>query len=375
MLRAIVTAADMAVPVANPETLAELELVSTKVLNELRSSPVLGKMWAPQASFRNEAAGTLNLDFNFHPLEEVVHGGEGERKFAQSLIENEANLQLVGKMKRGTHGAWLTRTEEGENRIFKFVSSDDVRPQLQLSADSSRAVNSTIARTPQYRQIGFTPGKGSWYTQEFLPGQPAPAPTESLISRMMVLNEMAAGKALAGGKNWSEEVMNALYKDSKGWQKSIAASGPEGKTFVADVQSMIHRNRLLSPQAGDIVHGDFQHYNALVDRNGKLSGYIDWEGAGRGDRGIDLSRLLYDAYVSEAEIGFKTRPDTLQMMSDRLAAMSGTAHRDNYMNYWALQVADFGLKRSPKDGSMFMGVGRRILDDLKASQKSTSLAA
>jgi len=186
----------------------------------------------------------------------------------------------------------------------------------------------------------------------------------------MILNNNAAGKALAGGKNWSEDVMNALYKDSKGWQKNIAASGEEGKQFVAEVQAMVDRNRFVNPVASDIVHGDFQHYNALVDKRGKLTAYVDWEGAGKGDRGIDLSRLLYDSYVSEAEIGFKANPITLQMMRDRIAAISGQAQRDNYMSYWALQVADYGIKKGPADGKMFMGVGRRILEDLRTNKQA-----
>ncbi len=59
-------------------------------------------------------------------------------------------------------------------------------------------------------------------------------------------------------------------KIQKGWQKNIAASGEEGKQFVAEVQTMVDRNRLVNPVANDIVHGDFQHYNALVDKRGKL---------------------------------------------------------------------------------------------------------
>ncbi len=201
------------------------------------------------------------------------------------------------------------------------------------------------------------------------------APTDQLISRMLILNNNAAGRAVAGGKNWSEDVMNALYKDSKGWLRNIASSGKEGKQFVADVQAMVEPNRLVNQVASDIVHGDFQHYNALVDRRGKLNAYIDWDGAGKGDRGLDLSRLLYDSYVSEAEIGFTANAQTLQMLRDRIGFVSGTALRDNYMSYWALQVADYGVKCSPEKAQMFMGVGRRILGDLTNGRKTVGVAA
>lgn len=299
------------------------------------------------------------------PALDVVPGNPEERAWVKSLIDGETNLDLVGKMKRGTHGAWLARSSDGANHIFKFVSNDDIRAQLELSAESSARVNSLAARTPQYEAIGYAQGKGSWYLQEFLYGTPAPAPTDKLIGSMLQLNDIAAGKAVGSGRNWSASIFHALYDDSKGWKQRIASSGAEGRSFVSDVQRLIEPNRNVTASAGDVVHGDFQHYNALVHNDGRLSGYIDWDGAGRGDRGIDLSRLLYDSYVSEAEIGYPANPETLKMMSDRVASTSGKALRDNYMGYWSLQVADYGLRKSPADGAMFLGVGRRILSELK----------
>ncbi len=40
------------------------------------------------------------------------------------------------------------------------------------------------------------------------------------------------------------------------------------------------------------------------------------------------------------------------------------------MSYWALQVADYGVKKGPADAQMFMGVGRRILEDLRTNKKA-----
>lgn len=349
-------------PIATPKFSVGVESAGARLADEAYNTAGKWGAWNGKPTYVSSNSGKLNAE-----IPETLAGNESERAWVRSMLEAETDLTLIGKMKRGTQGAWLARTAEGEHQIFKFVSNNDARSQLQLSAESALRVNSGIARTPQFRQIGFTDGKGSWYTQEFLPGIPATQPTDRLISRMLILNDAAAGKALAAGKNWSDEVMGALYRDSKGWQQNIAKSGEEGKQFVDDIQKLVDRNRNLSATTGDIVHGDFQHYNALVDRRGKLSAYIDWEGAGRGDRGIDLSRLLYDAYVAEKEIGFRVPPETLKMLHNRIIGASGTGLRDNYMSYWALQVADYGTSRGPADASMFIGVGRRILSDLKGA--------
>ncbi len=136
-----------------------------------------GALWPDMLIAKSLVSKTNHAIPNLKLFPEIIEGNSGERAWAKSLIEGEADLKLVGKLKRGTNGAWLARSEQGENRIFKFVSNEDVRTQLKLSADSARAVDSALAHTPQYRQIGFSPYKGSWYTQEFLPGYPAPAGT------------------------------------------------------------------------------------------------------------------------------------------------------------------------------------------------------
>src|SRR5581483_7339599 len=43
----------------------------------------------------------------------------------------------------------------------------------------------------------------------------------------------------------------------------------------------------------DLVHVDFHPGNVLVD-GGRISGVVDWDGAGRGDRHLDLVTLRYD---------------------------------------------------------------------------------
>jgi hypothetical protein len=295
---------------------------------------------------------------------------ESER--IRAFITDKTDYEFVGKMERGTHGAYLVRTADGAPHIFKLVSKDDVTNQISRSALSAEAVNSLATRTPQYERVEFTDKFGSWYVQEHLPGRPAPVPSATLIGQLVKMNDRQAGKALNNENNWSDRVMSVLHKDSLGWQRNIAASGPEGAALVKAVRAATEKDPSFIPRSNDIVHGDFQHFNALVTGKDKLSGYIDWEGAGNGDRSIDLSRLLYDAYVSEAEIGYRADPFTLAMLRKKIEITSGSTALNNYMNYWILQVADFGVKRGPNEAKMFIGVGQRILNDLNMDKVSNA---
>jgi hypothetical protein len=271
-------------------------------------------------------------------------------------------------MERGTRGAWLVNSPEKQPFIFKILSPDDATKQVQLARTAVRQLDSLGVRVPRIERVGYSAQYGTWHMQEVVPGFNAEAPTTRLITQMMKFNERQAGTALKGQKNWSDDVMKSLYRDSRGWQNRIANSGEEGKALVQEVRSMTEKNRNLWLPTGDTVHGDYQHYNALVSggRKERLTAIVDWDYIGRGDRGIDLSRLLYDGYVAEAELGFKANPQTLKMLAQHIESISGRAAYENYMSYWVLQVSDFGVKMGPDKAKMFMGVGRRILDDIKA---------
>jgi aminoglycoside phosphotransferase (APT) family kinase protein len=47
--------------------------------------------------------------------------------------------------------------------------------------------------------------------------------------------------------------------------------------------------------ANDIVHGDFQHSNILV-QDGQISGVVDWDGFSAGDCSFDIATLLFYSY-------------------------------------------------------------------------------
>ncbi|MBX9572623.1 MAG: aminoglycoside phosphotransferase family protein [Candidatus Obscuribacterales bacterium] len=284
----------------------------------------------------------------------------------RTLLSGETNYKLLGKMERGTRGAWMVEDPNGAQKIFKMVDwHNDVTPQINTSAQSAARLNSASHPTPRFERVEFTKPFGSWYVQEKLDGIPAPAPSDRLIGQMVRMNERQSGNA-AGGKDWSDQIMSALHRDKFGWQNRIASASPEGAALVADLRKTYLRNSELNLRKNDIVHGDFQHYNALVSKHDRLTGYIDWEGAGKGDRSIDLSRLLYDAYVAEREIKYRANPETLKMLHEQIKDVSGRSARDSLMAYWILQVSDFGVKVG--NPGLFFGVGRRIIDDIKADR-------
>lgn len=363
--KAVYDAAKLAV---KPETLAEMEALAVKAIQEVGAT---GSIVGPRTRATTLHAGRAAEKSTAadDAAQSLAKGKPSERElnWVRELVDGQsefAEFTLIGKMDRGMRGAWLMRSRDGGNHILKILKKEDSTDQIRRTAEISRTVDSPVIRSPQFERVGYTPSHGSWYIQEFLPGRPSQRPTDTLIMGMLRFNDRFANRGLSESKNWSDDVMNTLYHDSNGWQKHVSEWGDEGKELVQNVHNLVDRNRSLTLNAGDIVHGDFQHYNALVHRNGRLSGYVDWEGAGRGDRGFDVARLLFDAQLSEKSLGYAVKPETLQMLSTRVADISGKQARDNYLGFWSLQLADFGVRYVPHDASMLIGTGRRVLKDL-----------
>ena len=81
-----------------------------------------------------------------------------------------------------------------------------------------------------------------------------------------------------------------------------------------------HRDHLAGT---DAVHGDFHHEN-LLTRDGRITGVIDWDGAGRGDRRFDLVTLRFGLRPDKSTAGARARLDAiLDAMPDEVLRPPG----------------------------------------------------
>jgi len=274
------------------------------------------------------------------------------------------DLELADKMPRGVNGAWtVVHRSSGLKEVLKLVHETDRTQQLLAAKECSRIVNSSMVSTPAFGLIGYFSDIGTFYLQQFLPGLPSPLPTHKLVVQLLELNNRQESSCHQRGRNHYDLLQRTLWEDAQGWQKRIKGFGPEGFDFLLRVWPLF-MDRQIAGRTTDVVHGDFQHYNAMVTEEDVLTGYVDWDFAGYGDRSIDLTRLLYDCYVAEAELGYPPKPETIALLKQRIIDISGRAALEVYMAYWCLQVADFGVKIGRADALKFFKVGHKIVTEL-----------
>jgi len=283
---------------------------------------------------------------------------------------------LVEKADTGASSAFFVSDGRGPLRVFKWVSTEDFTSQLKCAGEIAQRVRMPQTRVPRHERYAYMPGIGTAYTQEYVPGIPAPYPTTRVVEQMLRLSERFKGQAVPGSDDPSQVVRETVLEDAQGWQATVKGFSRQGSGLVQEFQRLVAPYESFRGRTTDIVHGNFTHHNALIEAvriggdsaphdSHQLEGYVNWETAGRGDRAYDQARLLFDVYVSWPELRHPPEPAAVKMLTDRIVETSGVAALNVYTAYWSLQLAAFGVREKPQMAPLLIESGRNVLKNLK----------
>jgi hypothetical protein len=199
-------------------------------------------------------------------------------------------LEFVGRAAAGEVGAAFVRWPDGRDGVLTrgYGSLDDLRRTAEV-LDAARQHGLPV---PQYQLLVELPD-GVGVVQERLPGRPPELIDRPLLDSMIALTERFAGLAadlpvpsmhlLESGPGFCLHESLERYDDRTrrllGWVHEVGRDEPSGMT------------------GDDLVHLDFHTGNLLVDDAGEITGIVDWDGIGRGDRRFGLVTLRFDAHV------------------------------------------------------------------------------
>jgi phosphotransferase family enzyme len=170
---------------------------------------------------------------------------------------------------------------------------------------------------------------------ELLPGGLPDHVTPELLGQAIALNDCQAG-ALAGrpaipamrlfltsdGPGFCQHAPLRGYSDRtrrlESWVTSVGASHPD----------------LLD--GDDAVHADFQPGNFLAER-GRITGVVDWDGAARGDRRLDLVTLRFGLHAIDTDPRAIRRLDQLLDAFPAEVLTPMWAHMSLRMTDWVIR--------------------------------------
>jgi hypothetical protein len=232
-------------------------------------------------------------------------------------------LTLEGPCPGGEVGAAYVRWPDGRRSV---LSEGHSRTGALL--DIARAAGVPTARQEMTAHIDGA----RVVVQQRLPGVPPVTVDAGLVHAMLDVNDRLAG-ALAGHPAVAEPDLH-LTGDGPGHCLHQPLAGHSRRT--ARLLDRIHEIGATAPRCTgyDLVHLDFHPGNVLAD-GPTLTGVVDWDGAARGDRHLDLVTLRFDLT--------HRAPDLVPLVDERLA----TADPARIRAYWAhmsLRQVDWSIR-------------------------------
>ena len=232
-------------------------------------------------------------------------------------------LVLEGPAPGGEVGAAYVRWPDGRRSVLT-----EGRSRTGPLVDRARAAGVPTARHELAAHIDGV----RVIVQQRLPGTPPATVDATLVRQMITVTDRLAGLLAADPAPKPADLY--LTSDGPGFclHEPLAAHSPR----TARLLDWIHEvGAAGSAMIGDdLVHLDFHPGNVLVDR-GRLTGVIDWDGATRGDRHLDLVTLRF-VLAGQA-------PHLVPLVDARLAAISERRRR-TYWAHMSLRQVDWSIR-------------------------------
>lgn len=228
---------------------------------------------------------------------------QGEMGEVEQLLEriNNRHGTAFGVLRRyeggENQGAYLVLDPGGEGFALKWDRHPQHLPRLWRARQITDRLRSLGAPVPEYRLIDTFPDGYTYWLQTALPGSSPETLTEGQLQDLLKFIDLQAGQAISHEQDWSAYVEAVVFEGESGWIDSLRLHSATTRELLGRLERLVAGKRACCRNVGDIVHGDLGPGNVLVNGE-QVSGIVDWDAAGCGDRVLDLTKLLYYSYAN-----------------------------------------------------------------------------
>jgi hypothetical protein len=228
--------------------------------------------------------------------------------------------------------------------------------RIRLARKITNRLRRLSPLVPGYVLVGAFPEAENYWLQTALPGHPAAGLTVEQAQVLIGLNELQAGQALSQQQNWSAYIKLVVFDDISGWKQTLHNYSLESLNLLARLDRFVCGLDDVCDKTGDIVHGDLTPGNILLEDN-RVSGVVDWDAAGCGDRAFDLGLLLFYCYEN-----YPVR----QLLADYLLEIAGPGRLKVYLAYSVLSQMDWSIRHhSPQDVERLLVLAKLITGEFE----------
>lgn len=245
-----------------------------------------------------------------------------------------AELRLKGRYPLGQNqGAYAIEDASGTPLVLKWQSQPTMLSRLERARAVTDRLITLAVPVPRYLLIGTFPDGATYWLQTALPGSPPAQLSMEHLQQLLGLNERQAGQALSSEQDWSWYVRSVVFAGEDGWTDSLRHHSPETRTLLSLLEEVTAGKEACVSRTVDLVHGDLGLDNVLVAGD-VVTGMVDWDAAGCGDRALDLSKLLFYSYEHEP---------VRTLLWQRIIAVSGRDALVVYLAYNILAQLDWSI--------------------------------
>lgn len=202
---------------------------------------------------------------------------------------------LQGRVAGGeNHGATRLIDAVGSTFVLKVHDAQDILPRLHRAQAVTRRLRELALPVPEYVHIGLV-GHTIYWVQTALPGDSAMKLTVQQLETLLEWNAAQAGQAISAEQDWSWYVRAVVFEGESGWAATLRDYSAGTQALLVRLERLTAGRESALSRSTDIVHGDLCLGNILGVR-GQLSGFVDWDAAGCGDRALDLAKPLFDVF-------------------------------------------------------------------------------
>ena len=266
------------------------------------------------------------------------------------------DLTLVGLLDGGQVGAAVIAWPDGHQSILTRSGDNPAnltRTQMIMELAKDRGLP-----VPAYELITDV-GDTVLLLQERLPGAPPRVVDDALISQLLKVVDGLDGILT----DHADVPVPELHLTSSGpgfcLHESLERYDDRTRRLLGLIRE-IGRDPEARMSGDDLVHLDLHPGNLLVD-NGRISGVIDWDGIGRGDRRFALVTLAFDlSWGVAADPAYAEIVEGLGEVERRVAEIE-PARRRAYGAHMALRQVDWSIRHhGPAEIEHYLSYGARM---------------
>jgi hypothetical protein len=257
-------------------------------------------------------------------------------------LEEQTGVRLTveGLCSGGEVGAAFVRWPDGRRSVLKWRPGTRLEDLLAGPIAVSEAVRAAGAPVPE-TQLAVQLGSAIATVQELLPGAPIAQLDAHGLDQALAFNDLQAGLLVSRPDIPSLELF--LCEDGPGFCLHGPLRAHNRRTARLDNWITAVGAEYPGPLRGDdAVHVDY-HPGNLLAVDGTITGVIDWDGAGRGDRRLDLVTLRFGVHADKRD------PTVVARLDAVLDGFPGDVLRPLWA-HMSLRMVDWAIRHfSPAD--------------------------